>query len=178
MLAKTGKVKPEEHLGILHHVVNSASLNVPYELREEALSEGYVLLVQAAQSYNPRHEVPEHYWIAKKLRWGLLNWKLREISRQGQNQSYDYECMKHGSSGHPAVEDIEIQEPDAVLMHEIRELLVQCQKDLPDDVFLALIGPAMGLQMKEISHALKANPNQIKAIQERGRILVQEMRMI
>ena len=178
MPAKTGKIDAAEHLGMLHHVVHSSTLNIPGNMKEEAVSEGMVLLVEAAKSYDPKHGVPAHYWIAKKLRWGLLNWKLRELSRHGLNDSYDVTCMSHGSDGHPAVEDIELQDHDWALVHEIRELLEECQRDLPDDVFLAIIGPAMGLQMKELSHVLKANPNQIKALQERGRKYVQEMRML
>ena len=171
-------VSPEEHLGVLHHVVNSATLGIPQHLKDEALSEGMLLLVQAAASYDSKHRVPANYWIAKKLRWGLLNWKLKEIGQQGQNESYDVVCTSHSSDGHPAYEDIEIHSPDEALQHEIRLLLEQCQKDLPDDVFIATVGPALGLQMKEISHVLKANPNQIKKLQEKGRKLVLEMRLL
>ena len=170
-------IDPAEHLGMLHHVVHSPSLGIPFELRDEAVSEGMVLLVQAAQSFDAKHGVPPHYWIAKKLRWGLLNWKLREIAKQGQNQTYDYTCNIH-DNGHPASEDLEAYQPDWATIREIREILELCAQTLPDDIYLALIGPALGLQMKELSHALKANPMQIQALQTKGRKIVQEMRLL
>lgn len=161
-------VDPSEHIGMLHHVVQSATLNMPDFLKDEALSEGLVLLTQAAQSFDYRHRVPPGHWIAIKLRWGLLNWRNREAYKHGMDQYIE-------DSPEELMREV-LEDAEAALA--LRELLIECQARLPADVYLALVGPAYGLHMKELSHMLKANPNQIKALQIRGRKLIMEMKLL
>lgn len=184
--ARKPTINPEEHLGILHHVVNSATMNIPAHLKDEALSEGMVLLVHASQSYDARHGVPPHFWIAKKLRWGLLNWKLAEARKHGAEQPIlvplrDQKVMDETAEyqEEPAI-DHEAYDP--IRAHEKRlelEMLVlQAGEILEDQEYLAVFGEAIGMHWKELSHALKANPNQIRKLQERGRNRINEMRML
>ena len=174
------KVNPEEHLGILHHVVDSATLAIPQYLKDEALSEGYVLLVHAASTYDPKHKVPAGYWIAKKLRWGLLNWKILETRKHGKD---DHTLMVERSSNqleeNPRIIGLA---QDKIAAHELRlelERLVEIAAEILDDSeYAAIFGPAFGLHMKELSHLLGANPNQITELQRRGRERINEMRML
>ena len=173
-------VDASEHIGVLHHVVKSATMNIPEHLQDEALSEGMVLLVQAAKSYDPKHGVPVHYWLAKKLRWGLLNWKMREV-RAGY-QAYTFEEVDYLIGLSRELRENADLTYDAIGQHDIRlelEHLVELAgKALDDQEYIAIFGPAFGLHMKELSHILEANPNQIKAMQERGRTRINEMRML
>ena len=165
-------IDASEHIGILHHVVQSATMSIPYHMRDEALSEGLVLLTQAAKSYDPKRGVPAHFWLAKKLRWGLQNWKLRE-SHAAPDGALSWQ---EGVDEEPKY--------DPVGLHEARlelETLVELAKDtLTDKEYLTLFGPAFGLHMKELSHLLGANPTQIKAIRTRARdrIMINEIKLI
>jgi len=181
MTPRKTQVDPADHIGVLHHVVKSMQPS----LQEEALSEGLVLLVEAAQSYDAKYKIPPHYWIAKKLRWGLLNWKWREIKRHGQNESLtgvEREIIEGGSaswSASDAAKDLSYTYED---LHEARveleALVALAQENLDDREYLAIFGPAWGLHMKELSHLLKANPLQIRALQESGHKRIQEMRLL
>ena len=173
-------IDASEHIGVLHHVVKSATMNIPEHLQDEALSEGMVLLVQAAKSYDPKHGVPVHYWLAKKLRWGLLNWKNNEARRHhaGSYMPDEYDQVFDFSGPY----DIESFVYDPTAQHQTRlelEALVSlATKHLSDKEYIAIFGPAFGLHMKELSHILEANPNQIKAMQARGRERINEMRLL
>ncbi len=168
---------PSEHIGVLHHVVNSATMNIPDHVKDEALSEGYVLLVQAAASYNPRYGVPPHYWIAMKIRNGLKNWKKAESTKHGANVELLVELYEDKWEDRPGVSHV-----DAIGQHEKRleleGLVALASVHLNDDQYIALIGPAFGLHMKELSHILKKNPNQIVALQEDSRQLINDMRLL
>ena len=176
------KINPEEHLGMLHHVVNSATLAIPQHLKDEALSEGYVLLVHAASTYDPRHRVPPHYWIAKKLRWGLLNWRNQESKRHGQDDHTLF--IQTGEEEHQVEENPGIDHllQDHIAAHDLRmelESLVRIAGEVLDDhEYAAIFGPAFGLHMKELSHLIRANPNQIMEYQERGRKRINDMRLL
>ncbi len=164
-----------EHLGILHHVVNSATMGIPDHMKEEALSEGMVILVKAAQEYDPTRRVPVHYWLAKKLRWNLANWRDRERRKHSAiSIEYDSPYLEMGDilSHDPAGEN------QARL--ELEHLVEVAKEILSDKEYIAIFGQAFGMHMKEIAHVLGVNPNQIKALQMQGRerILVNEMRLI
>lgn len=173
-------VDASKHIGVLHHVVKSATMNIPEHLQDEALSEGMVLLVQAAKSYDPKHGVPEHYWLAKKIRWGLQNWKMREV-RAGY-QAYTFEEVDYLLKLSRELRENEDLTYDAIGQHalklELEQLVQAASQVLSDQEYIAIFGPAFGLHMKELSHILEANPNQIKAMQARGRERINEMRLL
>lgn len=161
-------VDASEHIGVLHYVVNSATMNIPFHMRDEAISEGYVLLVQAAASYDSRYNTPPHYWIAMKIRNGLKNWKKKEshLDAEGNLSWEEYKPLEAvDPEDHPGYEPQAIWEK----RQELERLLDKAVNDLTHEQFVALIGPAFGLHMKELSHLLKKNPNQIIWLQEQAR---------
>lgn len=176
MARKTG-LDASEHLGILHHVIHSPSMNIPAHMKDEALSEGLVILTDAALRFDPSRGVPPHYWLAKKLRWSLTNWLTSERRRHGLNDSYNVPCENHAAEWHDAGEDIpaliDMQE-----QHEMHEILAICKERLPEHIFIALFGNEYGMQMKELSRRLRANPKQIKAMQSEGHEIINELRLL
>lgn len=160
MIKRQPAINPDDHIGVLHHVVSK----MPSAMQDEAFSEGLVLLVEAAQSYNSKHGVPAHYWIAKKLRWGLLNWKWREIKRHGLNTELGEKEYSFASAHEARV--------------ELERLVELAREFLDDREYLSVFGPAWGLHMKELSHLLKANPSQIMELQSTARTRIQELRLL
>lgn len=48
------------------------------DMKEEAFSEGLVLITEAAKTYDPGKGVPVANWLAKNIRWGLATWVARQ----------------------------------------------------------------------------------------------------
>lgn len=174
-MPRNKKIDAGEHLGVLHHVVRSATLDIPYHMQDEALSEGMVLLVQAARTYDPKHGVPPHYWLAFKIRNGLKNWKNKEARKHGLNHSLIIE-PDDDEQFHDVL-SIDGITPAEIRM-ELERLVAKASAHLDDREYIAVFGPALGLQMKELSNMLKANPNQIKELQHSGRRRIQDLRLL
>lgn len=163
-------IDASEHLGMLHHVVRSAILDIPDNLKDEALSEGLVLLQMACMSYDPSYRVPPHYWIAQKLRWGLKNWKHREFSKHGQNNTFmgDDEEQEPYYSPEEAIQ--------AAL--ELGHLVETCQEVMSHEEYFAFMSWAVGFQMKEVTKYLHANPAQVRSMQHEAKKRVLEMKIL
>ena len=70
------EVDTAQHLPLIHRVIKQ--LNLYGDMKEEAFSEGLVLITEAAKSYDPSREVPLANWLAKNIRWGLATWITKQ----------------------------------------------------------------------------------------------------
>lgn len=70
------EVDPAQHLPLIHRVIGQ--LHLYGDMKEEAFSEGLVLVTEAAQTYDPSRGVPVANWLAKNIRWGLATWIAKQ----------------------------------------------------------------------------------------------------
>lgn len=68
-------VDPSAHLALINRVANQ--MNLYGDMREEAFSEGLVLITEASQSFDPA-KGPLVNWLANNIRWGLMRWIARQ----------------------------------------------------------------------------------------------------
>ena len=62
----------ERYLGLIEYIIDK--LRVYDQVRDEAYSEGLVILAEALASYDPSAGVPLTGYVAQRLRWGLMQW--------------------------------------------------------------------------------------------------------
>lgn len=64
-------IDPSPHLALINRV--SGQLGLRGSTREEAFSEGLVIITEAAQTFDPS-KGPLVNWLANNIRWGLIRW--------------------------------------------------------------------------------------------------------
>lgn len=68
-------VDPSEHLNLVRRVIRQMGLQG--DDAEEAFSESLLTITEAAQKYDPSRSVPLANWLARNVRWGIINWMRR-----------------------------------------------------------------------------------------------------
>lgn len=72
------KVDVTQHLPLISRVIGQMHLKA--DERDDAFSEGFLALVKASSTYDPSRNIPLANWLAKNIRWGILNWRHKQGS--------------------------------------------------------------------------------------------------
>lgn len=140
-------VDPAQHLPLVHRVINQ--MHLYGDMKEEAFSEGLVLVTEAAQTYDPNRGVPVAHWLAKNIRWGLATW----ISKQRYATPLP--------SKEPASEG---SERALSARTELASLLGRMQVLLSQDERLVLLYSAAGYKGIEIAKMSGMTPVQVSLL--------------
>lgn len=137
------------HIGLIHHVVRQMGLRG--DAAEECFSEGLVALTVACQNYNPDKGLPLAHWLARNLRWSLLNW----INQQKRQSLSVYPDKK--------------VEPDTAQERlELKEAVLVAHNLLTPQEQLVVLGKAYGYKGIELAKALHCSEGQISKLHQRG----------
>lgn len=69
-------VDPSPHIPLIYRVINQ--MGIEGSDKEEAFSEGLVIITRAAKKYDPSRGVPLANWLGKNLNWSLRNWRSEQ----------------------------------------------------------------------------------------------------
>lgn len=141
------------HLGLLGHVIRQMGLRG--DLAEEAYSEGLVTLTVACQNYDEARGLPLAHWLARNVRWSILNW----MNKQHQEIPY---ALQSGV----VVEPIERSNTEVTVL--LKEVITVAKEILQPQEFLAVMGKAYGYKGKELARAMNCSQGQVSKLQQRG----------
>lgn len=140
-------VDPAQHLPLIHRVIGQ--LHLYGDMKDEAFSEGLVLVTEAAQTYDPSKGVPIANWLAKNIRWGLATW----ISKQ-----------RYATPLPITTEASEGSEKALSARIELSNLLGRMQVLLSQDERLILLYHAAGYKGIEIAKMSGLSPVQVSLL--------------
>lgn len=126
------KVDAGQHIPLIHRVINQMGFEGTD--REEAFSEGLVAITEAAIKYDPSKNVPVASWLARNIRWSLINW------RNSQRQTYQ-------------LEDVETPKDSLTDRVELLEALFHVNQ-LPPIQRQIILATARGIPGKRIAESL------------------------
>lgn len=153
-----------DHIGLVHHVINR--LGIPEYMRDEAYSEGLVVLAVAGTKYDPERGVPMGAFLAKRVRWGLKDWIDSEIKHR---HLHELETANLTTNPSDAME----------ARRELDQLIHVAAKVLNIPEYTALLGMVYGAREPELSNVLKKNGAQLEALRMSARAkLKHEMRLL
>ena len=124
-----------QHVPLVYRVIGQ--LNLDLNEQDEAFSQGLVALAEAGISYKPERG-PLVNWLARNIRWSLLNWVTAERQRQSRQVPVDPESPLRAQS-----------KPDG-----FGWTLAQAKALLTEEEATVLEAIALGYSGKEISQRL------------------------
>lgn len=138
-----------DYIQIIHEQVRKA--NVPYDQRDEAFSEGLVVLAEALKTFDETRGIPIRAYIRKRLRWSLFSWMRAELSIiDGRFYLGDTDPMADASN----VDEFDL----------LDALLWAWDAQLTDAERKTLLGFAEGMNSAEVGRIVRANGKQLVAL--------------
>lgn len=123
-------------------------LNVPYHMRDEAYSEGLVIIAEAMMDYDPERGVPEPAWINKRLKWRLFSWMKSEFVRSDIYPLFETDTSPMSTESSAMLNDLLYR---MINLSNLKERT-------------ALIASVCGYHPSEISSMLRVNGQQLKQL--------------
>lgn len=147
-------IDPTPYQDLVPRIVRK--LNFPEHQRDEAHSEGLVVLVVAAQAYEPSYGVPPEAYLFMRLRWDLTSWRRRQHAE---------ECLG----------DLDVPYDCPLVEHaHLTETLEACEH-LSDKQYVALLGSALGYTQVELCRWLHSNGVGVKQLKTLARQRLTQM---
>ena len=163
-------VDPAKHLPLIHRVINQ--MHLYGDLKEEAYSEGLVVIAEAAKEYDPSKGVPVAHWLAKNIRWGLATW----ITKQRETVSLDRPRGPNNKSLYDVPKEALAAPQDALSGRtELTELLGRMQQILTQDERLVLLYSAAGYKGIEIAKMSGMSPVQVSLLKTSAQKKLKEL---
>ena len=145
-----------EHLPLLYRVIGQMGLSANEV--DEAYSEGLVALTQAGNTYDPSRG-PLPHWLARNVRWNLLNWITSERRRQSHQFPIAPEAPLKALS-RPEGFSLVIAQANAILSEEER---------------LVTFALAWGYSGKEVARYLKRSPSYVTGVKQQARAKLRQI---
>lgn len=148
------EVDASEHLRLISRVIGQMGLYG--DTAEEAFSEGLVHITIAAKSYDPTKGIPVPNWLARNIKWGILNW-LRT-----QRQAYPIKDTVY-----------EDKRPELQIKVEFNELLDKINSLLSERDKNILLATAAGYSGIDIAKRLGINSVAVHRSLAKSRKIIQ-----